>query len=51
MEVQIKASKKDHFTVTATHTDPSSGEEHIFSEELERSEVRELIGTLDNAII
>jgi len=51
MKLEIKEIRKDWFKVTRTFTHPNTGNETVFTEELEKSEVRELIGIYDNAII
>jgi len=44
LEIKIKKSKKDYYNVTIYK------DNKMFFAELERSEIRHLIGVLDNAI-
>ena len=51
MTIKIEeTTKHDYFKLTTIHTYLSSGIETVFVDYLERSEVREIIGTLDNSI-
>ena len=49
MKVKIEEISKDHYKITRSFKD-AQGSEFEIVEELERSEVRELIGIYDNAI-